>query len=299
MQEVRADEKHSHAAKRDRSPRTRAAHHQGDPAPGFSGRPGRHRPGRYRHAGLRGLRLKLDSQLGGLSAGQRSQADQAAESLLLSAWENQSAGGGAKADALLKDAPAADRAALSWKLLYATYLTGGPKVSSGQKKEIAAVPEGQLPDLRQKLLTAAVDEGAELPAEAKKAAGSLSGAERQAMLFQLLFLTDGAADDTEQINSLKKGVRDKAAQLDAFRMIARGEVSGLWQLVVANSRTAILLGILLALDALLLTFLMMGDKVWKFDFKWIIILLRRAISPWRPSKGSIPTRSSWTPWATP
>ena len=216
---------------------------------------------------------KLDGQLGGLTAGQRSQADQAAESLLLSAWENQSAGGQAKAEALLKDAPAADRAALSWKLLYATYLTGGPKVSSGQKKEIAAVPEDQLPDLRQKLLTAAVDEGAELPAEAQKAAGSLSGAERQAMLFQLLFLTDGAADDTEQINALKKGVRDKAAQLDAFRMIARGEVSGLWQLVVANSRTAILLGILLALDALLLTFLMMGDKVWKFDFKWIIILL--------------------------
>ena len=91
---------------------------------------------------------KLDSQLGGLSAGQRSQADQAAESLLLSAWENQSAGGGAKADALLKDAPAADRAALSWKLLYATYLTGGPKVSSGQKKEIAAVPEHLFYEIR-------------------------------------------------------------------------------------------------------------------------------------------------------
>ena len=216
---------------------------------------------------------KLDGQLGSLSTEQRSQADQEAESLLLSAWEGQSAGGAARAEALLKDAPAADRAALSWKLLYATYLTGGPKVSSSQKKEIAAVPESELPAFRQQLLAALADEGAALPPQAQSAAGSLAGAERRAMLMQLLFLTDGAADCTEQINALKKGVRDKGAQLDAFRMIARGEVSGLWQLVVANSRTAILLGILLALDALLLTFLMMGDRVWKFDFKWIIILL--------------------------
>ena len=45
---------------------------------------------------------KLDGQLGVLSADQRNQADQAAESLLLSAWESQSTGGQAKAEALLK-----------------------------------------------------------------------------------------------------------------------------------------------------------------------------------------------------
>ena len=216
---------------------------------------------------------KLDGQLGSLSAQQRGEADRIAEALVSAAWESQSAGGGAKAEALLAQAPEADRAALAWKLLYATDLTGGPKVSGAQKKEIAAVPESSLPDFRQRLLAALADEGAELPQAAQSAAGSLTGADRQAMLAQLLFLTDGAADCTEQINAVKKGVRDKGAQLDAFRMIARGEVSWLWQLVVANSRTAILLGILLALDALLLTFLMLGDKVWKFDFKWIIILL--------------------------
>ena len=56
-------------------------------------------------------------------------------------------------------------------------------------------------------------------------------------------------------------------------MIARGEVSWIWQLVVSNSRTSILVGIIIALDALLLTLLMMGDKTWILDFKWIIILL--------------------------
>ena len=60
------------------------------------------------------------------------------EALVSAAWESQSAGGGAKAETLLSEAPPADRAALAWKLLYATDLTGGPKVSGAQKKEIAA-----------------------------------------------------------------------------------------------------------------------------------------------------------------
>ena len=73
---------------------------------------------------------KLDSQLSGLSAEQRGEADRIAEALVNAAWESQSAGGGAKAEALLDAAPQADRAALAWKLLYASYLTGGPKVNS-------------------------------------------------------------------------------------------------------------------------------------------------------------------------
>ena len=78
---------------------------------------------------------------------------------------------------------------------------------------------------------------------------------------------------TEDINTLKKGVRDKGMQLSAFRMIALEEVSGVRQFVISHSRTVILAGILIALDALLLAFLMAAGRSWHFDMKWIIILV--------------------------
>ncbi len=56
-------------------------------------------------------------------------------------------------------------------------------------------------------------------------------------------------------------------------MIAKGEVGWLWQLIVSNSRTAVLVGIIIALDALLLILLMAWEKSWIVDFKWIMILL--------------------------
>jgi iron(III) transport system permease protein len=56
-------------------------------------------------------------------------------------------------------------------------------------------------------------------------------------------------------------------------MIARGEVSLTDQLAVGHSRTAILIGVILAFNALLLALLMMGDQTWRLDVKWVIILL--------------------------
>lgn len=213
---------------------------------------------------------RLQPQLSALGAEQRAAADQAASALLTEAWEGQKAGGAAEAEARLS--AAADPSEAAWKLLYATYLVSGPKVSTANKKEIAALSGAALSDFRGGLLRCVADESAALPAAAAAAEG-LAGTERQAMLIQLLFAANGSMDSTDQVNTLKKGVRDKAAQLDAFRMIADNSVSWLWQLVVSGSRTAILAGILLALDALLLTLLMMGDKTWIIDFKWIVILL--------------------------
>ncbi len=207
---------------------------------------------------------KLEPQLSALTADERAAVGDAARALLTDAWENQKSGAGAQAAEL------ADSEEMTYKLLYATYLVGGPKVSSAAKKELAAA-DGDA--LRAGLLRCLADEGAPLPEAAGKAVGELTGLERQAALMQAWFVSNDSAASTEQANTLKKGVRDKAVQLTAFRMIARGEVSWLWQLVVANSRTAILVGIILALDMLLLAILMMGDKTWILDFKWIIILL--------------------------
>ena len=215
---------------------------------------------------------QLRPRLASLPDAQRTQTDTAVRALVDAAWENAAPGSVQDVEAILASAPENERAALTYKLLSAAYLVNGPKVSTAQKKEIAALSDADLAAFQQAVLNGVTDESAALPAAAAKAA-DLQGQARQAMLMQLLLTSFDTSDSGDAVSTLKKSVRDKVKQLDAFRMIASGEVSWLWQLIVSNSRTAVLVGIVIALDALLLTLLMMWDKSWIVDVKWIIILL--------------------------
>ena len=194
--------------------------------------------------------------------------------LLTDAWEKQKSGAGEELEALFAETGENNRSALLHKLLYITYQVGGPKVSASQKKALSAVPEASQQTLRQEILFAVADPVSPVP-DAAAAAEGLEGSERSAMLMQLLYtsLGDKSRIRTEDINTFKKGIRDKALQLDAFRMTANREVSWLSQFVISNSRKVVLAGILLALDAALLAFLMASGRSWHFDVKWIIILV--------------------------
>ena len=218
---------------------------------------------------------KLGPQRKALDAESRAALDETAYTLLRSAWEAQKKGSGAELDALLDGKEGEARAELVHRLLFTSSLVSGPKVGTANRKELAAIPASGLDGFRRQLLEAVTDEGAALPEAAGKLAGKLTGQERQAMLMQIWYVSNDSMNSriTEQVNTLKKTVRDKGAQLDAFRMAARGEVSFIWQLVVSNSRSAVLIGILLCLDAVLLTLLMLGERTWIPDFKWIIILV--------------------------
>lgn len=214
-------------------------------------------------------RQQLMPQLASLTEQERVRIEAQTARLLSSAWEKQAEGGAAAAEEILAEADGA----LSIKLLYATYLTAGPKVSAADRKTVLSM--AGTADFGELLLRCMTDATAVLPSAAEKIAGGLAGDERQAMLMQLWFINGGATDSrvTEQVNLLKKSARDKTAQLDAFRMIARGELSWLEQLVVGHSRTAILVGAVFAFNALLLALLMQGERIWKMDVKWLIILL--------------------------
>ena len=214
---------------------------------------------------------KLEPQLAALSPEQRSAVGNAARTLLESAWESQKKGSAADVESIIAASDDPEEAA--FKLLYTTYLVNGPKVTTANRKELTALSGADADELRRGLLACVADDSAPIPADAAKTMGDLAGEEKQAMLMQAWFVSNDSNAATDQVNTLKKGVRDKAVQLDAFRMIAGEEVSWLWQLVVSNSRTAILIGIIIALDALLLTLLMAGDKTWIMDIKWFIILL--------------------------
>ncbi len=216
----------------------------------------------------------LKPVLNNLTETERTSLDNAAESLVLDAWEGLRKGAGTAASDLLEDA-GSDRSMLTYKLLYTAYLVSGPKVSSAVRKGITAIPENRMPEFRKELLNAVIDENLPVPAEAEKAAGGLSGTERQAALMQAFFVSTGSAESrvTDNANTLKKTIRDKSQQLTAFQMIARGEISWLWQFIISYSRTVILIGIILVLDILLLALLMKAEKNWILDFKWIMILL--------------------------
>ncbi|MBR3742434.1 MAG: hypothetical protein IKN04_18590, partial [Clostridia bacterium] len=112
---------------------------------------------------------KLQPQRGALSADQQAALDEAARHLLYSAWEGQKTGGQTDAEALL--AAEKDDTGLLYRLLYTTYLVNGPKVSSGNKKEIAALNAADAAAFRQGLLDCLADDEAALPAIAEGTAG--------------------------------------------------------------------------------------------------------------------------------
>ncbi len=212
---------------------------------------------------------RLRPELNKYSDPERAVLTDTARAALADVWESQKSGAGAEA---INEAGSEE---LSWKLLYTAFLTVGPKVSAADRKTVTALSKEQRSDLCQALLACILDESAPVPAEAEKAVAKLEGAEKKAMLAQLLFVSCGSAETeiSEHVKQLKKSVRDKEQQLSAFVMIARGEVGWLWQLIVSNSRTAELIGALLILNAVLLALLMRSERRWAFDVKWLAILL--------------------------
>ena len=162
------------------------------------------------------------------------------------------------------------------KLLAVTYSVAGPKVTSAQKKQMSAFSDEERTAFRAGLLRALIQEDAALEEPALSACEKLTGLDRDAALMQL-FLTSANKDNqpltTDAVNGFKKAIRDANARMTGYMWATDGTVSWLAQLFVSGSRTFILLGILLALDMLLMFLLLLKDNVWHVDFKWVVILL--------------------------
>ena len=212
---------------------------------------------------------EIKPELDQLNADERSVLDETVKNLTADFWKSQD-----KNAELPKEI---SDSASAYKLLYSAYLVSGPKVSTSNRKEILSAKDNGSGEgtYAQQLLHCVTDDSCSMPGAAEKMTADLSESERQAMLMQIFFVSTGSTNSriTENVNTLKKSVRGKASQLEAFRMIAVGEISGLWQLIVSNSRTAILIGAILMLDTVLLALLMNADRRWELDFKWVMILL--------------------------
>lgn len=162
------------------------------------------------------------------------------------------------------------------ELLSITYSLNGPKVASAEKKLLAQWTDAERDQNREALLRAVLDENAPVPQAVASAVGELTGSERAAALMQLFLVSANAQNEplpTDHVNGLKKAARNAEARISAYEMTADGSVTLLSQVLISHSRTAILLGILLALDIALLFLMLYKDHSWHLDFKWAIILL--------------------------
>lgn len=162
------------------------------------------------------------------------------------------------------------------ELLSITYSLNGPKVASAEKKLLAQWTDAERDQNREALLRAVLDENAPVPQAAASAVGELTGSERAAALMQLFLVSANAQNEplpTDHVNGLKKAVRNAEARISAYEMTADGSVTLLSQVLISHSRTAILLGILLALDIALLFLMLYKDHSWHLDFKWAVILI--------------------------
>ena len=221
----------------------------------------------------------LAPALQSLEAQERAAVSAKLDEMLLAYWADirgDEAAARQELDAFRASLPQSDQAASTLKLFDAAFAVDGPKVSSKLKKQLAALDAAERAAMRQSLLAALTNEAAQLNETAASAVEGLEGAQREQMLLQLFLISadeSSVSIPTELANNTKKAVRKAPARLDAYKAAVSGSVSWVSQFVVSHSRTVIMLGVLLALDIVLLAFLIGADHSWHFDIKWLVILL--------------------------
>lgn len=211
----------------------------------------------------------------GLNAELKTAIEQRSRELLADAWSSAAKEDRTAAvDTYLQSA--ADPAREQMELLAITYSVAGPKVSSKEKKAMAAFSDAERAAFREQVLAGMVDETAELPELAASAVEDEEGLERAGILMQL-FLTSANKDseplNSDNVNGLKKAARSADARITAYGMTAEGGISWPEQLVLSNTKTVILIGILLLFDLVLLYLLLHADHSWHMDIKWVVILI--------------------------
>ena len=162
------------------------------------------------------------------------------------------------------------------KLLAMTYALSGPKIKTSQRKQLAALSGDEQNDLLKALLLNAVGETEKLAGAAEELCKGLEGEERTAMLMQVFMTTanlDGEPLSSNTVTEIKKAVRTDEMRITAYIWAAEGRVNWLSQLFCSAGKTFALIGILLMLDVAILFFWLKAERVWKLDFKWLIILL--------------------------
>ena len=191
----------------------------------------------------------------------RAGADASARALLTEEWGLDSAG--------LETASEED----VWDMLSMAWAVSGRKLSTSQRKALLAVEDRD--GLRDHMLRALAEGADPASDEVLANVSALEGADQGFLMY--VFLATGHESGTvlnkDVTLAFTRSVGKGEAAVGAIRGAVSGEISPVSAWINEHARTVILCGALLAIDLLLLFFLLRGDRTWRMDFKWVMILV--------------------------
>ncbi len=160
-------------------------------------------------------------------------------------------------------------------LLQTLYVFDAPRLPPAAQEVVRSLPDAERNKLRLDILYRLSGAHASLP-EAVESVFAKDGAELNEQLFHL-FLAGRTpqlhvfSEDTD--TGLRLAVRQNAPRVRAAQTAAQGGGNALLQTVNSHGKSLTLLGALLFIDILILFFLMRSGRDWRFDVKWLLILL--------------------------
>ena len=159
-----------------------------------------------------------------------------------------------------------------WKLLAMSYSFSRKKLASAQRKALAAVADPGT--LKKDLLLSISGNGKPLEDAVFHGVSFLAEADQATIVQTLMAMgnTDWSVLDRDTALGLTRAVGSNEGAFEVCRQAVSGQVSGATAWIMEHARTVILIGTLLAVDTLLLFFLLRADRSWKMDIKWILIL---------------------------
>ena len=160
-------------------------------------------------------------------------------------------------------------------LLQALYAFDAPHPPASVQGFASALPDAERDKLRLDILSRISGAHAPLP-DAVESSLAEDRAELNEQLFHLFFVSRtnrmhlfSEEDDT----GLRLAIRQNASRTRAAQAVAQGGGNPLIQIVDSHGTTLTLLGVLLLINTILLFFLMHSGRDWRFDVKWLLILL--------------------------
>ena len=160
-------------------------------------------------------------------------------------------------------------------LMLPLYAFDAPRLPASVQGFVSALPAVERNKLRLDILSRISGAQLSLP-ETVESGLAEDGAELNEHLFHLFFVSRtnrmhlfSEEDDT----GLRLAIRQNASRARAAQAVAQGGGNPLVQIINSHGTTLTLLGALLFINTLLLFFLMHTERDWRFDIKWLLILL--------------------------
>lgn len=178
-------------------------------------------------------------------------------------------------DRYITNLPQESAAQTKLLLLRALFAFDAPRLPATGLRALSALNTAERDILRQDLLKALNDMEASLPKVVTDVLIEDGPSRSEQLLYLFLLNSDNSGYlFNENIDTgLRLSIRQNAPRVRAAQTIAQGGGNPFWQLVNSHGKILTLLGGLLLINVLLLFGLMYSGRDWRFDVKWLLILL--------------------------